>query len=96
MQTRCGFATRREPPKGKKVGVTGTWGKGMWGCLDGRGVEHHAARGTEDVRGKVRGELGLDNTRVAVGAGDTAPDDADTRAVDLALGLVDVGDTLGC
>lgn len=94
----CAMQTRwlrypREPPRGKRS-VSRVQDKGCGGCLDGRGVEHHAARSTEDVRGKVRGELGLDNTRVAVGASDTAPDDADTRAVDLTLGLVNVGDTL--
>lgn len=63
--------------------------------LDGRGEEHDAARRTEHLGGEVRGELGLDDTRVAVGARDAAPDDADARAVDLTLGLVDVGDALG-
>lgn len=62
--------------------------------LDGRGEEHDAARSTEDLGGEVRGELGLDDARVAVRARDAAPDDADTRTVDLTLGLVDVGDAL--
>lgn len=67
----------------------------FWRRLDGRGEEHDAARSTEHLSGEVGGELALDDTRVAVGARDAAPDDADTRAVDLTLGLVDVGDALG-
>ena len=79
------------------------------GGLDGRGVEHlpvshrwnsscvkthDAARSAKGLRGEVDAELGLDDARVAVGTGDAAPDDADARAVDLSLGLVDVGDAL--
>ena len=57
-------------------------------------MTYDAARSTEDLGGQVGGELGLGDARVAVRARDTAPDDADTRAVDLTLGLVDVGDAL--
>lgn len=40
------------------------------------------------------GELGTDNTRVSVRAGDAAPENADLGATDLLGGLVDVSDTL--
>jgi hypothetical protein len=64
-------------------------------CEDERHHTHDAARSTKDTGGEVARELGLDDARVAVRAGDTAPDDADAAAVDLPLGLVDVGDALG-
>lgn len=42
------------------------------------------------LRGKVGLELGADDSRVAVGAGDLAPDAPVVGAVALGLGLVDV------
>jgi len=62
--------------------------------LDARGVEHDANARGKGLGRDVVSELGTDNTRVAVRAGDAAPDDADLGATDLLGGLVDVGDTL--
>jgi len=58
------------------------------------GKTYDSARGTEGLCGEVRGEFGLDNTGVSVRSRDSAPDDSDSTAVDLTLGLVDVGDSL--
>ena len=63
-------------------------------CLYRRGVEHDTNRSTKRLGGKGSAELGADNARVAVRAGDLAPDDADLGAADLLLSLVDVGNTL--
>ncbi|KAI3484871.1 hypothetical protein L1887_51925 [Cichorium endivia] len=62
--------------------------------LDARGVEHDANAGSEGLGRDVVRELGTDDTRVAVRAGDAAPDDADLAATHLLGGLVDVGDAL--
>lgn len=59
-----------------------------------RGVEHDANRGAERLGGERGGELGADDTRVAVRAGDLAPDDADLGAADLLGATVNVGDLL--
>lgn len=63
-------------------------------CLDARGVEHDTNASSESLRGDVVGELGTNDTRVTVRAGDAAPDDADLGATNLLGGLVDVSDTL--
>lgn len=55
---------------------------------------HDSARSAKDLGGKVGRKLGLGDTRLAVRTRDSAPDDADAGTVDLALGLVDIGDAL--
>ena len=62
--------------------------------LDARGVEHDTDTSSESLGRDVVGELGTNNTRVAVRAGDAAPDDADLGATNLLGGLVDVSDAL--
>lgn len=62
--------------------------------LDARGVEHDADTGSESLRRDVVRELGTNDTRVTVRAGDASPDDTDLGATDLLGGLVDVSDTL--
>jgi len=67
---------------------------GLSPCLYRRGVEHDTNRSTKRLGGKGSAELGTDDTRVAVRAGDLAPNDADLGAADLLLALVDVGYSL--
>ena len=63
--------------------------------LDSGGVKHHTDHLGDSAGGKVVGELGTDDTAVAVGAGDLAPDDSALLAALVSLlGLVDVSDTL--
>jgi hypothetical protein len=59
-----------------------------------RRVQHDTNGSTERLGGEGRGELGADDTRVSVRAGDLAPDDADLGALDRPLCAVDVGNTL--
>lgn len=58
------------------------------------GVKHDADGSAEGLGGKGRGELGADDARVAVRAGDLAPDDANLGAADLLAATVDEGDLL--
>ena len=58
------------------------------------GVEHHTDACAKGLGGDVRTELGADDARVAVRAGDAAPDDADLGALAVSGGLVDVCDAL--
>lgn len=58
------------------------------------GVEHDADGSAEGLGGKGRRELGADDARVAVRAGDLAPDHADLGAADLLGATVDEGDLL--
>lgn len=62
--------------------------------LDVTGVEHDADSAAKSLAGEVLGELGADTAAVAVVANDAAPDGAVLAAIDLALGLVDVGNAL--
>jgi hypothetical protein len=59
-----------------------------------RGVEHDTNRSTERLGGKRAGELGTDDARVAVGAGNLAPDHSDLGSANLLLGLVDIRNLL--
>lgn len=58
------------------------------------GVQHDTNRSAERLSGKGSSELGTDNARVAVRAGDLAPDHADLGATDLLLAAVDESNTL--
>lgn len=59
-----------------------------------RGETHDADGLAERLGREVAAELRADHTRLAVRAGDLAPDDADLGAADLLLRRVDVGDAL--
>jgi hypothetical protein len=52
---------------------------GEWDVGREDALEHDSARSTEEVRGKVRSELGLDGTGVSVRSGNSTP--AITRAL---------------
>jgi hypothetical protein len=62
--------------------------------LYGGRVQHDTNRSAERLRGERRRELGADNARVSVWAGDLAPDHADLGATDLLLAAVDEGNLL--
>lgn len=57
-------------------------------------VQHHSHARTEGLWWDVSAELGANHTRVAVRAGDSAPDDADLGALSVSWRLVDVCDAL--
>lgn len=59
-----------------------------------RRVQHDTNGSTERLGGEGRGELGADDTRVSVRAGDLAPDDADLGTADLLLAPVDESNLL--
>lgn len=59
-----------------------------------RGVQHDTNGSTERLGGERGGELGADNTGVAVRSGDLAPDHTDLGSADLLLASVDESDLL--
>ena len=64
-------------------------------CSDSSvGVEHDADLAAHVAWGQVVGELGLDETGVAVAAGDLAPDGLVVGTSLFVLSFVDIGDTL--
>eukprot|EP00307_Rebecca_sp_RCC1486_P014777 CAMPEP_0119406920 /NCGR_PEP_ID=MMETSP1335-20130426/1056_1 /TAXON_ID=259385 /ORGANISM="Chrysoculter rhomboideus, Strain RCC1486" /LENGTH=129 /DNA_ID=CAMNT_0007431013 /DNA_START=486 /DNA_END=871 /DNA_ORIENTATION=- len=62
--------------------------------LDSAGVEHHAHTAADRLRRQVLAELRTHHATVAVWPAHLTPDHTETRAIDLALRLVDVREAL--
>lgn len=63
-------------------------------CSDVAGVQHDTNCSTEGLGGDVGAELGTNQSRVAVGSCDLAPDNADLGAPSLGRSAVDICDAL--